>query len=464
MKRLSRALPAYSAVLVVLIVIPLLAEAASEEALSDIKSLLLEAYASDQPGAAVLIKKDGQVIHHAGYGMASLELGVSVTPDTVFRIGSVTKQFTAAGIMLLQEQGKLSISDPITKYLPEYPTHGHNITIEHLLTHTSGIMSYTSIPGYMAGNEIRHDVSTEELIDVFENLPMKFVPGTQWRYSNSGYVLLGAIIEVVSEERYAEFIDERVARPLNLQSTTYGGFQLVPNRAAGYDVDDDGSFVNADFLSMTQPHGAGALLSTVGDLAAWNDALVNGKLISKASYEQMIKPYELANGEPYPYGYGLAFGPLRGRSTVFHGGGIHGFSCYTLWLPQEDVYIAVLTNSTGRRPGPGTVARRAAAILIGDPYPNRIPVQLDPTLQARLVGKYAGQGFPPVEISVGDGGLVIHIGDFLTGELLVENRETLFTRDSLTYFEVEWDGDSVSKLLVHATEGKPPVLLEPVEE
>lgn len=426
--------------------------------LDDVRAYLDAAYSPDRPGASVVIAKDGEIIHESGYGLANVEHGIANTPDTIFRIGSVTKQFTGAAIMLLQQRGELSVDDPIGKYLPEYPTHGHEITVYHLLNHTSGIKSYTGIPGYM-DQGVRPDLATEELIDVFENLPMEFAPGDSWNYNNSGYVLLGAIIENISGQSYSDFVAENITAPLGLDSTLYGGSQIIPNRAAGYATDDDGNVVNAGFISMTQPHAAGALLSTTGDLVKWHKALTGGEFIHDESYEAMTTPVDLNDGGSYPYGFGLGVGLLRERRMIAHGGGIHGFTCYSLWLPDEDVYVAVLTNGATNGPGPTTVAKTIAALTIGDPYPERESVTLSDADVEGLSGNYTGPTFPPVKVFVEDGEIIMDMG-FDKVSLLAESREVLYVDDGLEYIDVEWDGDKATSMSLYFEEGVPPEVLE----
>lgn len=425
--------------------------------LDDVRAYLDATYAPDRPGAAVVIVKNGEIIFEGGYGLANVEHGIANTPDTIFRIGSVTKQFTAAAIMLLQQRGELSVDDPTSKYLPDYPTHGHRITIYHLLNHTSGIKSYTGIPGYM-DQGVRPDLTTAELVDVFANLPMEFAPGDAWNYNNSGYVLLGAIIEEVSGQSYAEFIADNITVPLGLDHTLYGGLQIVPNRAAGYDTDSDGNLVNAGFISMTQPHAAGALLSTTGDLVKWHQALTGGEFIHDSSYEAMTTPAGLNDGGSYPYGFGLGVGQLRERRMIAHGGGIHGFSCYSLWLPDEDIYIAVLTNGAPDGPGPTTVAKMIAAMTIGDPYPARQSVSLREADIEGLSGNYTGQTFPPVTVFVEDGAIIMDMG-FDKVSLLAESRDVLYVDDGLEYVEVKWDGDTATSLSLFFEESVPPEVL-----
>ena len=288
--------------------------------------------------------------------------------------------------MLLEERGELSVDDPITKYLPDYPVHGHEITIEHLLTHTSGIRSYTAIPGYMA-NPVRADLTMDELVDVFQGLPMDFAPGTQWRYNNSGYVLAGAIIERVSGKSYADFIQENIFTPLKMTGSHYGGHQIIPKRVAGYQRDAAG-YQNAAYVSMTQPHAAGSLLSTVDDMGRWDRALTSNALLTPASYEKMTTPYVLSDGTATGYGYGFMVGDLRGRLAVQHGGGIHGFSTYAIRLPQERIYVVILSNATGAQPGPSALATQIAAIALGDPFPVFEEAPVDAEILKRTVGVY----------------------------------------------------------------------------
>jgi len=435
---------------------------ASQASLEDARAYLDSTYSPDRPGASVVIMKGGEIVHQAGYGLANVEWGIPIAPDTVFRIGSVTKQFTSAAIMLLQQRGQLSVSDPIEKFLPEYPTQGHRITIEHLLNHTSGIKSYTGIPGYM-DQEIRRDLTTGQLIDVFKNEPMEFAPGDKWNYNNSGYVLLGAIIELVSGQSYEDFISDNITGPLGLESTLYGGPKIIPNRAAGYSLDDDGKLVNAGFLSMTQPHAAGSLLSTTGDLVAWHKALTGGEFIHDESYRLMTTPARLNDGDTFPYGFGLGIGQLRERKMISHGGGINGFTCYSLWLPDQDIYVAVLTNGATQGPGPTTVAKTIAAMFVGDPYPARKATTLNEADRSGLAGKYAGENFPPVEISTDDGEIVMNIAGSGEDTVYAESRNLLFLKDSLDYIEVDWDGGKASELRYFYEEGVPPEAMRRVE-
>jgi len=258
-----------------------------------VDAILNEQYEHNGPGATALIYKNGDVIYRKGFGYANLELDVKMNPNHVFEIGSITKQFTAIAILMLEEQGKLKVDDDITTFIPDYPTHGNTITVHHLLNHTSGIKSYTAMKSFR--EKARVDMTPTELIDVFKNEPMDFNPGEQYRYNNSGYIILGHIIEVVTGASYEDFVQKNFFDKLGMSNSYYGSHQkLIKNRAYGYQ-DRDG-YVNADYLSMTLPYAAGSLMSNVDDLLKWQKALNTYQLISKATYEKAINGSSLNNG------------------------------------------------------------------------------------------------------------------------------------------------------------------------
>lgn len=354
-------------------------------------AVLKAAYPADQPGAAAIVVRDGKVLFRKAYGMANLELGVPLQPDMVFRLGSITKQFTAVAILMLAEEGRLSLSDPVEKFLPGYPTHGHVITIEHLLTHSSGIQSYTDMPGWMQ-DRILADLKPLALIDGFKKEPMQFAPGAQFRYNNSAYVMLGAIVEKASGKSYEAFLQERIFGPLAMKGAHYGSNgPLIKGRVAGYS-EHEGTVVNARYLSMTQPYSAGSLAASVDDLASWDAALYTEKLVRQASLAKAWTPYATKDGKPTRYGYGWAISELRGRRAIEHGGGIFGFSTYATRLPDEKVYVAVLANSDSPKTDPGLVAKKLAAIAVGDPFPEPVAVKVSPEVLRRHVGVYRIEG------------------------------------------------------------------------
>jgi len=340
----------------------------ADEALAKrIDAVMAEVYKPGEPGAAIIVRKNGRTILRKGYGMANIELGVPVEPDMVFRLGSITKQFTAVSILLLAQEGRLMLQDEITKFLPDYPSQGRRITVEHLLTHTSGIQSLTDMPEWLP--LWRKDLTLKELIDLFKDKPMQFEPGRSWAYNNSGYILLGAIIENVSGQTYEAFLEERIFKPLGMKSSFYDSTdRIIPRRAAGYQEGKNG-FVNAPYLSMTQPYAAGSLMSTVDDLAVWSDAVFAGKLVRKEWLDKAFAPFELANGESSGYGYGWFVADFAGHRSIEHGGGINGFSTYEMTLPEDRIFVAVLTNSAvgGRDPEPRAVKIAWLALGITEP-------------------------------------------------------------------------------------------------
>jgi len=348
--------------------------------------LLTDAYPATEPGAAVLVVKDGKTVLRKGYGLANLELGVPIQPDMVFEIGSVTKQFTAASILMLAERGLLSVDDEITKHLPDYPTHGQKITIDHLLTHTSGIPSYTGMPEWIG--KVREDLKVEQLIAMFKDKPLEFAPGERWAYNNSAYVLLGAVIEKVSGKTYEDFVEQEIFKPLGMTRSSYGrNTEVVPGRVEGYDEGKDG-YTRARYLSMTQPYAAGSLLSTVDDLARWSDALWAGKVIKPESLKRMLTPAKLSSGRSTRYAYGLGVGEYAGKTLVEHGGGIFGFVSDTLRVPDEGIFVAILSNNADSNPQPEALAFRIAAKALGQPIESRQTLKLDPKALDEYVGVY----------------------------------------------------------------------------
>jgi CubicO group peptidase (beta-lactamase class C family) len=322
-------------------------------------------YKSGEPGATVLVAKGGKVLYRKAFGMANMELDVAMKPEMVFEIGSMTKQFTAVSILMLMEQGKLSLTDNVTKFIPDYPTHGHKITIHHLLTHTSGIKSYTGMQEWAP--LWRKDLTPSEMIDVFKNQPMDFAPGEKYLYNNSAYFMLGYIIEKASGQTYQQFLEENIFKPLQMNNSYYGSHkQIIRNRAAGYQ--NQNGFNNAEFLSLTQPYAAGSIMSNVDDLLKWQLAVRDNKLIKKETIQLAFTDYKTNDGKPIHYGYGWFMNEINGSATIEHGGGIFGYTTNGIWLPKEDLYVVMLTNRDDI--GPGDISTRLAAIAIGKPYPD----------------------------------------------------------------------------------------------
>jgi CubicO group peptidase (beta-lactamase class C family) len=376
------------------VVLALLLSAAPAAALpADFKTradkLLADAYAANGPGAAVIVTQNGKTVYASGRGLADLAARTPITPATHFRLGSITKQFTAAAILRLAEQGRLSLDDPLSKFLPDYPAPGASATVRQLLNHTSGVMAYTAIPGWMVEAKTGKAYSTDQLVAEFRDIPAPSKPGEKWNYNNSGYVLLGAILEKVTGKSWDQAVGELVTGPLKLASIRTGiGADGSPGMAIGYTRGEGGAKV-AQKIHMSVPHGAGALVGTVGDLAAWGNALHTGKVLQPATYAAMITPTRIADGTVTPYGYGLQLADVRGRRSIGHGGGIFGFSTDSLYLPEQKIFVAVFTNSDSPQSDPEVVSARLAALAVGDAFPVFTKVPLDAAAVDKLVGTYA---------------------------------------------------------------------------
>lgn len=337
-------------------------ETSADPVAADIDTALSRYFVSDHPGAAVIVTRNGKILFRKAYGMADMEHEVALQPDMTLRLGSITKQFTAAAIMLLADQGKLSISDDINKYLPDYPTRGATITLENLLTHTSGIRSYTEMRKH--AEIMRDDMTVQQMIDFFKDERLEFQPGERFSYSNSGYFLLGAIIEKVSGMPYAEFMEKHIFEPLHMEHTAYDRNQpTVPQPVKGYTATRNG-FEPAPLISMTQPYAAGALRSNVDDLALWNDAISTGKLLSSESWKRMFTSSMLNSGASTGYGYGWFIRKMNGVEVFEHGGLIPGFSADMLRFPQEGIFIAILTNDDAQNPPPISLAQKVARAVL----------------------------------------------------------------------------------------------------
>src|SRR5262245_20713672 len=397
---------------------------------------------------SALVARDGKVIFSKGYGMANAEWDIPNTAQTKFRLGSITKQFTAASILLLQERGKLGVQDPVCKYIAECPKAWEPITIHHLLTHTSGIPSYTDVK---SPEEFRKlsltSVTPAGFVDSFKGKPLEFPVGEKMKYNNSGYFMLGYIIEKVSGQSYEAFLQENIFAPLKMADTGYDTHdRILKKRATGYSW-NNGARVNSDYLDMTVPYAAGSLYSTVEDLFVWNEALFSDKLLSAKSREAMMTV------DTNDYAYGLAVNQQFNRKMVRHGGGIHGFNTFLARFPQEKVTIVVLRNANYGDPGPEKISQGLAAIVFGEKYEiprERVAIKIDPKILDAYVGQYE---FPTSFIIT-----ITKEGDSLMAQATGQPKFELFPESDIKFFYkvmdaqvtfVKDDKGAVTHLILH---------------
>jgi CubicO group peptidase (beta-lactamase class C family) len=355
---------------------------APEELTAKIEQYMAARVERTQFNGTVLLAKDGKALFCRGYGMANLEHDVPCAPNTKFRLGSITKQFTAMAILILQERGKLAVTDKVNKYISAAPKAWDEITIHHLLTHTSGIPNYTSFPDFV--KSIREPATIDEMIARFKDKPLDFKPGEKFKYSNSGYIVLGKIIDIASGKNYVAFLKQAIFDPLGMNDTGYDSFAaIIKNRASGYSRLLGLAAANATYIDMSIPHAAGALYSTALDLLKWDRALDSEKLVPRKELEVMFTPFK------DQYGYGWSIGNKFDQPRYAHAGGIPGFVTDIQRYPQEKLLVVVLSNFETSRVG--RIGGDLAAIAFGEPYviPREPkPAQVDLAVLATYVGQY----------------------------------------------------------------------------
>lgn len=334
------------------------------------------------PGVSIVILRNGKAVKSEGYGMANLELETPATPDTIYQSGSMGKQFTAAGILLLAEDGKLRLDDRLAQHFPEGPAPWHRITIRHLLTHTSGLKDYGSDE-----LDFRRDYSEADLLKIVQSIPLEFEPGTQWSYSNTGYLLLGLLTSRLAGKHWSDFQGERVFQPLDMTTTRVISEQdIIRNRAAGYELDEKGEVKNQEWVAPSLNRLAdGALYFSVKDLAAWEAALHARRFMKPASFEAWWTPVTLASQTTYPYGFGWSIGHQRGQALIEHGGAWQGFRTAIARYVDQGLTVVVLTNLGQAQPE--VMAHEVAGLLepsLRRPDPSKTVSDPDPARTARL--------------------------------------------------------------------------------
>jgi CubicO group peptidase (beta-lactamase class C family) len=343
---------------------------------------IVQSYVKNQQFmGSVLVAKSNDTLLNKGYGSANLEWAIPNSPTTRFRLGSITKQFTAACVLLLQERGKLQLSDPVKKYVPDALAAWDKITIYNLLTHTSGIPSFTGFKDY---RDLEAKPTTPaKLVERFRDKPLEFEPGTKWNYSNSGYVLLGYLIEKISGQTYQQFLEQNILTPLGMKDSGYdSNSAIILHRASGYSPSAHG-IINAGYIDMTIPFSAGALYSTTEDLLRWEHGLFGGKILSAASLKAMTTPFK------ENYGFALGIRDVNGRKEIDHAGGIEGFNTELAYWPDDQLTVIVLGNLNGM--APEEIAGQLAATVHGEKVTlssERKEIKLQPEVLKQYVGDY----------------------------------------------------------------------------
>jgi CubicO group peptidase (beta-lactamase class C family) len=405
---------------------------------------VVQSYVSDkQFMGSVLVARGGTTVFDKGYGFANLEWNIPNTPTTKFRLGSITKQFTAASILLLEERGKLKTDDPVKKYIPDAPAAWDKVTIYNLLTHTSGIANFTSFPDY-ASTETA-PTTPEKLVARFRDKPLEFQPGEKWNYSNSGYVLLGYLIEKISGQTYEQFVQQNIFSPLGMKDSGYDSHRTVmQRRATGYTPSDNGP-VNAGYIDMSIPFSAGALYSTTEDLLRWEQGLFGGKVLSATSFEKMTTPFK------QDYACGLGVRIVSGHKVIEHGGGIEGFNTQLSYYPDDKLTVVVLANLNGG--APDSIATRMAAVAHGEKVvliSERKEVKVPTNVLAEYVGSYELQPNFVMVVSLK--------GDQLITQITGQPEVPIFAESETTFFpkvvdaEIEFiknDKGQVTHLVLH---------------
>tara|TARA_B100000809_G_scaffold75634_1_gene73347 strand:+ start:938 stop:2509 length:1572 start_codon:yes stop_codon:yes gene_type:complete len=396
-------------------------------------------YLPNEPGAAIVITKEGKEIYSKGFGMANLEFKVPMTSKMIFRIASITKQFTAVSILLLEEKGKLNISDDFRKYLPDYPNSGKIITIEHLLTNTSGIPDYVDFPNHNQISQTK--VTTSEILDIFKDKPLEFEPGERYSYSSSGYNVLGAIIESVSGMTYEGFVETEIFEKLGMYNSFYDHPEEVrKNKILGY-IKDSLGYRRADYITMCDPFSAGALSSTVHDLAVWNKAIHDGKLISIENLVKAFKHYKLNSGELSNYGFGWKSSLFLGHKLYHHSGRINGFRTNGFYFPKEEIYIAILSNNTSSAIGPRNLSFFIAAELLGESINHSVKIDKEDVL--KIIGTYANSE-RTIEITADSNKLFFDIS-WANGELIASSKDEFYVKGTHLACYFDYDSNGVAK-------------------
>lgn len=389
----------------------------------------------------VLVAQKGKIIYEKAFGMADREFNVPNTIETKFEIGSITKQFNACCILQLADEGKLSLDDNLSKYFPDFPK-GDSITIHMLLTHTSGIKNYTELQEFW--KIASFPVEKDTMVALIKKQPFNFSPGTKWSYSNSGYFLLGYIIEKVSGKSYSNYVLKNVIEKASLKNTCVNRWDsIITNRARGYEKARGKEWKNTSYISMEGPYSAGAIISTVEDLYQWNTALFSNKIIPQTMLAKMITPHK------QHYGYGIGIDTFNNHLLISHNGGINGFQSFLGYFPTDDVIVAGLSNNGYLGPQ-GVVTALAAMIFdipVEAPYQHK-EIKIDSALLNRYAGKYKQLNGNVDTFKIKTGKLYLHPQDNNEEyELKPESETKFFFAEDPGFVQFEFETDNKGKVV-----------------
>ena len=414
----------------------------SQQMTAALDKLFESRYENEKSGASVLISKNGHIVYMRQFGLADVENNIPITGSTKFSIGSVTKQFTAGAILMLQEQGKINVNKSVGSYLPEFVVPNYTgVTIAHLLTHTSGVPSDNHAK--VISKNLRNHLLPHDIVDAIKNEPLLFVPGEKYDYSNNAYVLLGLVIEKVSGLSYSEFLDRNIFKPLSMTNTQVGYYQdVIMNRANGYTGNENDELVNATYHSSS--FSAGAIVSTAEDLNKWIGALFSEKIINKKSLDLMLQNYTLNNGNKLNIGFGWEINEIVGSKTFEHTGFEPGFKTNSIYAPEEELYIVVLQNNEMGSPTPSSI--KAMAISLNKPYAvKRLSKQLAKDDLDNIVGTYQLSSGDKRVVGRNDNGFYYKALGGKERQLYVGDKKTLFFEKE--YVQLHFENDASGKII-----------------
>jgi len=395
---------------------------------------------------SILVSQKDRILLNKGYGYANLEWQIPNSPTTKFRLGSITKQFTAAAILLLEEQGKLKITDLLKKYIPDIPNAWNNITIFHLLTHTSGIPNCTAVPDFNTFVSTTKSVKPMEQMELVNNKPLQFEPGSQFDYCNSGYVLLGYLIEMIAGQSYKDFIGNNLFKPYGMHDSGYdSNSEVILHRASGYEMNPTG-IINAEYLNSSIPYAAGSLYSTTQDLLQWVQALFEEKILSPESFKKMTTPFKM------DYSFGLFFQSIDSYKFIFHGGGINGFKTMLMYCPEDKLTVAILSNIVTLGFSPHEIVIKIVKLAHGKivTLPSeRKAIILSSDILIKYVGTYNVKQMN-INITLENGNLMAQFTDQLKFQLYPESETDFFGKipDTQIVF-LKDEQDKIFQLTLH---------------